>query len=42
MKLLTQSQRAQLIQNGQANAERIADDGMTIDFQPVVKLFELP
>lgn len=39
MKLLTQSQRAQLIQNGQANAERIADDGNTIDFQPVVKLF---
>lgn len=39
MKLLTQSQLAQLIQNGQANAERIADDGRTIDFQPVVKLF---
>jgi len=39
MKLLTQLQLGQLIQNGQANAERIADDGRTIDFQPVVKLF---
>lgn len=35
MKLLTQAQTAQLIQNGQANAE----SGGALDFPPVVKLF---
>jgi hypothetical protein len=28
-----------LLTNGRLNAERIADDGNTIDFHPVVKLF---
>ena len=35
MKLLTQDQHAQLIQNGQANAE----SGGRLDFPPVVRLF---
>jgi hypothetical protein len=39
MKLITEEQRKQLIKNGQQNAERIADDGKTIDHLPVVKLF---
>ena len=39
MKLLTNEQRARLLANGKANAERIADDGNTHDFRPVVKLF---
>jgi len=39
MKLLTEEQRARLLANGRKNAERIADDGNTDDFQPVVKLF---
>ena len=38
-KLLLDDQRAQLLANGKANAERIAKDGETIDFKPVVKLF---
>jgi len=39
MKLITEEQRRQLIENGRRNAERIADDGKTIDLIPVVKLF---
>lgn len=39
MKLFTQEQGRQLRENGRKNAERIADDGNTIDFRPVVKLF---
>ena len=39
MKLLTQEIKARLLDNGRKNAERIADDGNTIDFEPVVKLF---
>ncbi|WP_166308766.1 DUF2958 domain-containing protein [Bradyrhizobium sp. 2S1] len=38
-KLLLNEQRAQLLANGRANAERIAQDGNTIDHKPVVKLF---
>lgn len=39
MTLLTQDQIDRLARNGRANAERIADDGDTQDFKPVVKLF---
>jgi hypothetical protein len=39
MKLLTQEQIDRLARNGRANAERIEEDGNTIDFEPVVKLF---
>jgi hypothetical protein len=39
MKLLTAEIEARLLANGRQNAERIADDGNTIDFHPVVKLF---
>ena len=39
MKLFTAEIVARLMENGRKNAERIADDGNTIDFQPVVKLF---
>jgi len=39
VKLITEEQRKQLIENGRQNAERIADDGKTIDLIPVVKLF---
>lgn len=39
MKLLTETQRAQMLANGRVNAARMADDGNTVDFQPVVKLF---
>jgi hypothetical protein len=39
MKLLTADIRSQLLENGRQNAERIADDGNTFDFEPVVKLF---
>lgn len=39
MELLTAEIRARLLDNGRRNAERIADDGKTIDFEPVVKLF---
>ncbi|PKR48451.1 DUF2958 domain-containing protein [Thalassospira marina] len=37
--LLTDEQHARLLKNGQENAERIAEDGDTKDFWPVVKLF---
>lgn len=37
--LLTDEIRAKLLENGKANAERIADDGNTHNFWPVVKLF---
>lgn len=37
--LLTNEQHRLLMENGKANAERIADDGNTQDFAPVVKLF---
>lgn len=37
--LLTDEQRARMLNNGRANAERIEDDGDTHDFWPVVKLF---
>jgi len=40
MKLLTDDQIQRLARNGCANAERIADDGNTHDFHPVVKLFQ--
>lgn len=39
MKLFTAEIVTQLMENGRKNAERIADDGNTIDFEPVVKLF---
>ena len=39
MQLFTAEIITQLMQNGHKNAERIADDGNTIDFLPVVKLF---
>ncbi|APF36428.1 transposase [Chelatococcus daeguensis] len=39
MNLLTAEQRARMLANGRANAERMADDGDTHDFWPVVKLF---
>lgn len=39
MPLLTDCQRARMLANGRANAERMADDGNTQDFWPVVKLF---
>jgi hypothetical protein len=39
MKLLHAEQERQMLANGRANAVRIADDGNTIDFEPVVKLF---
>lgn len=37
--LLTADQHARMLANGKANAERMADDGNTKDFWPVVKLF---
>lgn len=37
--LLTDEQRARMLKNGRANAERIEDDGDTHAFWPVVKLF---
>lgn len=40
MTLLTADLIEQLARNGRDNAERIADDGNTIDFFPVVKLFQ--
>lgn len=40
MNLLTNEQIERLASNGRANAERIADDGDTHDFEPVVKLFQ--
>jgi DUF2958 family protein len=39
MDLLTQDQEARMRANGIVNAERIAKDGNTEDFRPVVKLF---
>lgn len=39
MELITAEIRARLLENGRRNAERIADDGKTVDFEPVVKLF---
>jgi Protein of unknown function (DUF2958) len=39
MTILTSAQREQLLANGRAQAACIADDGNTIDFQPVLKLF---
>jgi hypothetical protein len=39
MKLLTEAQRREMIENGRRNAEMSAEDGKTIDFFPVVKLF---
>lgn len=43
MKLLTKEQRARMLANGKANAERLADPenvhGEAQDFWPVVKLF---
>ncbi len=37
--LLPPDIKARLLENGRCNAERIAKDGNTIDFHPVVKLF---
>lgn len=39
MKLLSQAQRERLAKNGRINHARMADDGDTVDFHPVVKLF---
>ena len=39
MELFTMDIIARLLDNGRKNAERIADNGNTIDFEPVVKLF---
>ena len=37
--LLLSDQHARMLKNGKANADRMADDGNTQDFWPVVKLF---
>ena len=39
MKLFTQEQERQLLENGRKNAGHIARDGNTEDVKPVVKLF---
>jgi hypothetical protein len=39
MELITAEIEARLLENGRRNAERIAVDGNTLDFEPVVKLF---
>ena len=39
MKLLTSAQRATLIKNHEVNVAAILKDGNTVDFKPVVKLF---
>jgi hypothetical protein len=39
MELFTPEIKARLLENGLQNAARIAADGNTIDFHPVVKLF---
>jgi hypothetical protein len=39
MELITTDILARLLDNGRKNAERIADDGNTFDFEPVVKIF---
>ena len=39
LELLPAEIKTRLLENGRINAARIADDGNTIDFHPVVKLF---
>jgi hypothetical protein len=39
LELLTADIKIRLLENGRKNAARINDDGNTIDFPPVVKLF---
>ena len=39
MDILTDAQRRALLENGRVNAARVAVDGDTVDFAPVVKLF---
>ena len=39
MKLMTKAQRTLLVRQNAMNLERINDDGNTIDFKPVIKLF---
>jgi hypothetical protein len=39
LELHTTEIKARLLENGRQNAARIAEDGNTIDFHPVVKLF---
>ena len=39
LELLTADIKTRLLENGRKNAARIAEDGNTIDFPPVVKLF---
>jgi len=39
LELLTADIKTRLLENGRQNAARIAADGNTIDFHPVVKLF---
>jgi hypothetical protein len=39
LELLTADIKSCLLENGRQNAARIAEDGNTIDFHPVVKLF---
>lgn len=39
MELLTETLKETLLANGRVNAERMVDDGNTVDFKPVVKLF---
>jgi hypothetical protein len=39
MELLTETLKAALLANGRINGERMADDGNTIDFKHVVRLF---
>jgi hypothetical protein len=39
LELLTADIKTRLLENGRQNAARIAADGDTIDFHPVVKLF---
>lgn len=39
MELLTETLKSALLANGRVNAGRMADDGNTVDFKPVVKLF---
>ena len=39
MKLFTKAIQERLLSNGLRNAQHIAEDGNTVDFYPVVKLF---
>jgi hypothetical protein len=39
LELLTADIKTRLLENGRQNAARISEDGNTIDFHPVVKLF---